>query len=373
MTSPLVARLVAEINRCTDREARAVLFAELGCYRARAGDFDEAERLRRELRAEFGDGHSIRVSILVMCLESHLLYYRELSPDARDRMARASLLSRAAGDRRLVALTSAWMAHHDFSINAYEAAFDNLRQCFEAIDADDGNAECRASLMLGDIFLFIGNPNASRNWYESARRAAVRIGDQATIGAITYNRAALLVAAARLASLSRRVTDDDKARARAEVESAINYQAVAQLRSLDHLLRTAKIGVLMLHAKYPEALAAIRLVLASSAVPAGSAQSVLLEADRIRALAETGDMTEAAQGMDRFSTEILPRFASDDRALILSSIERAASLCGDHQLSAGCAERVKTALMEHAREVEDLRCRLADYEHRQCLGRVTHS
>ena len=39
---------------------------------------------------------------------------------------------------------------------------------------------------------------------------------------------------------------------RMEVESAINYQSVAQLRSLDHLLKTAKVGVLMLQNRYLE-------------------------------------------------------------------------------------------------------------------------
>ena len=89
MTSPLVFRLLAEIDAAVDLEARAQLSGELACYWARTGEFERAETVRRQLRQTHGDGHNIRVSILIMIAEALLLYYRELSSNARDRMARA--------------------------------------------------------------------------------------------------------------------------------------------------------------------------------------------------------------------------------------------------------------------------------------------
>ena len=95
MTSPLVRRLVANIDLCHDTERRACHVAELACYWARVGEFEEAERLRTELRRDFGDCRSVRVSVLIMCIEALLMYFRELSPLARGRMAGANVLSTA--------------------------------------------------------------------------------------------------------------------------------------------------------------------------------------------------------------------------------------------------------------------------------------
>jgi hypothetical protein len=152
VTAPLV------IQERRDPEARAMLLAELACYYARIGEFEDAETMRRDLRAEFSDGHSAPVSILIMVLESLLLYFRELSPLARDRMLRANLLSKAFREKRLVLLTSAWLAHIDFNQGRFDSMATAIQSTLETIESDDGTANCRVFLVLGDAFSFCGQP-----------------------------------------------------------------------------------------------------------------------------------------------------------------------------------------------------------------------
>lgn len=362
MTSPLVRRLVASIDQCQDVEGRACYVAELACYWARVGEFGEAERLRTELRRDFGDGRSIRVSVLIMCVEALLMYFRELSPQARDRMARASLLSTAAKDPRLIALTSAWMAHIDFNLDQYESMASSIAACLSTIDADDGTADCRVSLVLGDAFLFVRSLPSSNAWYARARAAAGKIGDQAAIGALTYNRAALHVAGARFQSLNEPLPASQIKLVLAEVQSAINYQAIAHLRSLDHLLHSANIGVLILQERYLDALPQIRDVLKLSDVPSGSAQQAILQADMALALASTGQTTMALQAIESVLGTKSDSFCADDRAVIWSSVLRASQACGaTHELPRYMSE-ITAAVEQHRRTLARLAALLTPFE-----------
>ena len=245
MTSPYEARLNHRIAVAQSDIERAVSYAELGCYHARIGDFRGAESVRQNLRAEFGDGRSLVVSVLIMTLEALLLYFTELRPESRDRLLRAKLLSTAAKHPSSIAITAAWLAHVEFNAGLYREMSESIEACLTAIGSQDESAECRVSLVLGDAFLYIGREVPSRRWYDRARLAANKMGDQAAIGALTYNRAALRVSAIRMMEIEGVVPDDQLSLTRSEVNSAINYQSIAGLQSLDHLLASAKIGILI--------------------------------------------------------------------------------------------------------------------------------
>lgn len=320
MNSPLVTRLISDLAATTDIRRRALVSAELGRYWARVGEFEEAERIRLELRRDFGDGHDVRVSILIMVIEALQLYYRDLSPHARDRMARACLLSKAARDQWLIALSAAWMAHIEFNHNRFDSMVLELATSWAAMDSQNPEAECRAAIVLGDAFLFVGQTDLSQGWYERAHRAAVRQGDRAAIGAMTYNRAAFRVARARFDRICSPECALDLSLLRLDVESAINYQLVARLRSLDHLLTTTRVGLLMLQERFDEALSPIEETLASPGLPQGSAQQALLHADYALCLAKVGRESEATRhlGAEAFSRCLA--LEADDRCLALASL-----------------------------------------------------
>lgn len=326
MVSPLESRLTARIAEATDESLRGIYLAELACYCARVGDFDRAESHRVELRSVFGDGRDLRVSVLIMTLEALLLYFRELSPAARDRLLRARLLCTAAKEHRLLALTSAWLAHIDFNLDRFDEMSESIALGIRSLDADDGAAECRLALVLGDAFMYCEQEAAARHWYDRAHVSAIRLGDQAAIGAMTYNRAALRVANLRIAKVVEPSRAVDFALAKAELKSATNYQAVAGLRSLDHLLKAAQVGVLMLEDDFSSASTHIQQILDSGEVPIHSGAFHTLRADRLTCFVELGDIRSARECAVAFTDSVLKSLSPDDRVHCLAALENAETL-----------------------------------------------
>ena len=357
----MVARLEAEFRVAVDPVERGALSARLACYEARIGEFERAELRRVELRKEFGDGHSARVSILIMCLEGLLLYFKDLDPKARDRFLRANLLSTACMQNALIALTSAWLAHIDFNQGRFGTMASAIAKCFEAIDADDGSAMCRVSLVLGDSFSFVGQAPQSKAWYEHARVAANRIGDQAAVGALTYNRAALHIASARVRRLTSNLDASEIDYIDAEVRSAINYQYVARLASLDHLLSAARASVFVLQEKYQDAALAIAEVVDSAAVPAGSAELALLHADNAHCLARLGQFSRAASEAQEATSIPTHGFDADDCAVIFGALSNYSSAAGKSAEAESFGRGQQTALARHQKTIEDLMALLEPY------------
>ncbi len=362
MTSPFVKNLRAELDATVDPEAKAILLAELGCYWARVGEFDESERIRLDLRREFGDARSVRVSILVMVLEALQLYYRELSPSARDRMLRANLLSKGFHERELIAKTSAWMAHIELNGARFDAMLAELRTSISAWTAGDDATECRFSLVFGDACLIGGLPAQSQAWYERARRAANRLGDHAAVGAMTYNRAALRVARTRYERLIEDGRRVDIPLLRLDVESAINYQSVARLRSLDHLLTTTKVGLLMIQEDFASAIPLIQGLLGSSDVAPRSAQRSLLMADYAASLSAVGKCAEAASNIDSVIEALPQSIPTDDLCLILRSLCDAISRCNRDAQSGELDSQLRATILRHESITSDLRGKLLEFE-----------
>lgn len=328
MTAPYVKRLVTQIESSVDADSRAMLTAELACYWARVGEFEEAERLRAELRRGFGDGRDIRVSILIMCVEGLLLYFRELSPDALDRIARARLLSVASGQKSLIALTSAWLAHIHFNSNRYGDMAEAIGVCLNSLEKSNLPAVCRVSMLLGDAHLYSGNASSAQPWYDYARSAAVELGDHAFVGALIYNRSALRVFVARVESAAAVQPEDHIRLLAGEVQSAINYQAVARLLSLDHLLATSRVGVLMLQRKFSVAKSEIEALLSSDEISPLSSQATILKADLALCLAELQHFEASIKLVDGIRSLDLDRYDAGDRVLICASVSDTYKACG---------------------------------------------
>lgn len=362
MTSPLESKLLAKIQATADPAVRAEHVADLACYLARIGEFDRAEQFRSELRRDYGDGRDLRVSVLIMTLEALLLYFRELSPKAKDRLVRAKLLCGAGKEQQLLALTSAWLAHIEFNLGEFEAMETSIGDCINSLSADDGSAECRVALVLGDAFMHCGGPVPARRWYERARLAATKLGDQAAVGALTYNRAALRVASLRTASLTLPYENHDFALAKSELSSAINYQAVAGLLSLDHLLKAAQVGVLILEQNFNAALTAIDAIFESGSIPPTYSAQLTLKSDRARCAAELGQVDLAKSCAQGISTSEVRSLEPDDSALCFSNLARCTFLCGDISLSENFAQEMRDALRIHTERTSRLRKLVARYE-----------
>ena len=366
MTSPLEQKLLTSLNAVQGSEARALVLAELGAYWARVGERERAEQARKILRQEFGSYLNPRVSILIIVLEALQAYYGDLSPLARDRMLRASLLSKGFREQGLIALTSAWMAHIEFNHSRFDSMVTEISRAFEALaqSADDpGFTPCRLALTLGDANLFAGLAAQSQAWYEIARQEASRRGDHAAVGALTYNRAALRVARARFDALAQVESGIDRTLLRLDVESAINYQAAARLSSLEHLLASSKASLLVLQAQYEAAVEPLLQLLSGTEVPQKSAERLLLRADLALSLAQCGRLEEARVHLEEcFSSYSDVAFVlSDDQCVIASSVSESARLCAIPNAPEAWSAQLKGAIEQHSELCQRLREQLVQF------------
>jgi len=252
--SLLLSRLEARLAEATHVEDRAVLNARMASYLARIGRFDEAASLAGALRAEFADGRSAKASAWLMWTEGVLHYYSDLSPKALDRVARSQLLALALRDSDLAALSSAWKAHIEFENSRFSAMADSVKLTLMHIAPENHSAITRLCMVVADaLFLAGDNANAQR-WFMRGRESALSDGDQASIEALVYNRAAFRLAWLRAQRCIREVSPDETAALRREVESAMNLQYLTQVRALPELVKLCDARATILDGKYREAI-----------------------------------------------------------------------------------------------------------------------
>jgi hypothetical protein len=243
MSDPFIQRLQAKMQASSDPLANAECLATMACYWARSGDFARADSSCQQLRSLYGDGNYPRISMLIMCIEGLLLFFRDVSMASLDRLTRANLLCRAMGVNDVAAFSAAWMAHIYFNSDQFEEMCVSISQCLENLDSANSEARGRVAIVLSDSFLLAGNTVAERRWFKIARDAAEQLGDHTLVAALTYNRAALNAYMAQLQVLSGNAPQNSLDICHTELQSAIGYQRLAQLQSLEQLLHLVLVGI----------------------------------------------------------------------------------------------------------------------------------
>jgi hypothetical protein len=179
---------------------------------------------------------------------------------------------------------------------------------------------------------------------------------------MTYNRAALRVARARFEDVAGLDSGIDRTLLRLDVDTAVNYQSAARLKSLDHLLATSKASQLVYQYRYSEAVPVIEALLLTPAVTARSAQRRLLQADLALALASVGKVEEASRALHQFVTPEagdLP-IPSDDAAVMARSAALAFAQTGNNDEAQVWHERANRACHDHSLVCESLSSKLQD-------------
>jgi hypothetical protein len=337
---------------------------------ARLGEFESAESEIASLRSEFGDGRSGRVSIMIMCAEAQLIYYKNLGEQARDRMMRAQLLSVAGRDAMLSALTSAWLAHICFNLHRHDEMARSVKTCLDTVSGGDHEAASRLALTLGDAFYAAEQSEIGNRWYSKAHEHAVKLGDHSTIAALTYNRAAMGTFLARLAAVDAPVEPESIARLTGEVRTAINYQAIAQLTSLQALLDYSLASVHVLAGRHAEAAAILAHLVATGPSTSPIDRSLVLHCDLALCLAKSGQPDQARACIASVPLEKLTACMPDDQVVALSALVEAARICGLASQQAEATASLSAARVEHRKVVADLRASLKGFSDAESLSRI---
>lgn len=230
--SQLLAKLECQIAAAVDTELRAELMARMAAYLGRVGRFDESRSIIDELRTRYGDGHSGRVTVWIMLAEGLNYHFTDLSPKALDRVSRALVLGNAMGYRSIVALAAAWKAHIQFQSGDFESMVAALNESARNAEEQDLDSTTRRAIVLCNSYMICGERDAAQRWFELARNCAVENGDQASLEALIYNRAAFLTTWLRAESCIRPVAADSLRSVRMEIASARNFQDLIGIAAL---------------------------------------------------------------------------------------------------------------------------------------------
>ena len=256
--SKLLTQIDAQLSQAIDDARRGELLAKKAGYLARIGSFDEAQALIAEIRLKFGDGRSVRVSIWVMLAEGLLHTFREMSDEGADRIMRANALASATRDRELIASTSAWRAFTQSERSEFKGMARSLDHAFANSDSTDHEVLARLYMILGNAQMSIGDRVKAYEYYMLSRHHAIECGDQATIDAVIYNKAAFALAWQRARMCFGEVDAEYLRQLRIELMSAKAYQQMVGISALANFVQLWQARLLMLAGEFAEAVAALR-------------------------------------------------------------------------------------------------------------------
>lgn len=315
-----MAQLLTHIEKLLSSEqdpvGRAVLLARRGIYIARIGQFDEVRSIAIDLRHKFGAGQSARVTVWLMLMEGVLSLYEDISPNAFDRVKRAQFLSLAFKDRELISITSAWKAHLEFENSNFTGMAEALKLAIDTVTEDDKDANARLSMVMADALFLCGDRIQAQSWFMRSRRHAVDSGDQATIEALLYNRAAFSTAWLRCERCFFRDKPGDVSLVRMEVASARNFQQMTNITAFGHLISLCDARLLILESEFEHAIAALEAVRSRGPFASYNFDQDVIDLEISYCLLMLGRPEEALTAFRRVRGNDLGGLDMDDRLVI---------------------------------------------------------
>lgn len=252
--SQLLARLRSQHANAVDPIQRAELAARIGANLARLGDFDGARTWIAGLRTVYGDGRSGRVTVWIMLAEGLLHLYEDLSPLALDRITRAQVLGLAMRYDPVIALSSAWKAHIEFETSNFGAMAASLRVAQAHASPDEHDAHTRIAMVISNSFMLCGEERESYSWFMKGREHALKNGDQASLEALLYNRAAMALGWLRVSACNPSTGFERLQSIRSEVKSARNLQALTGIGTMENHVGLMEARLLIIDGRYSEAI-----------------------------------------------------------------------------------------------------------------------
>jgi len=311
--SQLLLRLDMQLAESADPVLRAEIQVQRACYLARIGRFEEAAEVISTVRAAYGDGTQAKISCWLMLAEGLSEYFKRLSPRAKDRIARAQLISVAIKNPALAAITSAWKAQIDFENSDFDSMSVALRTALSFAEESDHNARSRIALVISDCLYLCGDREGAQSWFMKSRSHALEAGDQATIEALLYNRAACGMASLRAESCFGPQDRELISLIKREIASARNFQSMVGNDALLCIVALCEARILILNEEFEHALTKLRAVRGSGPFASYNYSEQLVDLDIVYCLRRLGRDREALKAFEMSPALSFDGFDVDDR------------------------------------------------------------
>ena len=254
MPMRLLARLDAAIAAAADPFDVDCLRVERACYLVRQGHFEPATTELDAVRSKYDARPSPSISAWLSLADGLVSHFSEVGGAARDKMRRAHALSAAGRLMPLHALSSAWMAHMDYSRHDFESMVRHLSQALQLAHADHHAARSRANLVGALACHFAGRLDLAQPWYARSRAHANSEGDEATLSAVMFNMASIRAANLRQVAFTAQGNSPESEHALMGADSTINFDQMVGSVSLKALLPLLRAQILALQGEPAQAL-----------------------------------------------------------------------------------------------------------------------
>jgi hypothetical protein len=352
--SRLLARLDADIARTRNVIDVACLRAERAGFLARRGQFDQAQAELDSLHAQFSDRPHPAVSAWLCMVEGWMLHFGSLSAGARDKLKRAQALSGAAGLTQLQALSSAWLAHMDYSHNDLDGLVRNVSLALQLAAPDHHSARARACMVVALSYDFCDRMDLAQPWYVRSREHALAEGDETTQSALNYNISAHRVHHAMQAAVFGGDVQGQARYAEAGAECASNFDDWVGTASLDALMPMQRACIASVQGQYGDALALYEKHLEDARQQGLARLTGNYLADMAWCRWHLGDRTGARRDGHAAAQAIDASMHVDDQATTHARLGLLFGLLGEDALRTEHAARAQECWSRHRRHQDEM-------------------
>ncbi len=353
--NPFLARLDHELRSLSNTEARAQLVARSAGYLARIGDFESAKASINQIRNEFGDGRSGRVTIAVMIAEALVFHYQSLDSRAFDRIIRAQFLGRFTNDEALEAVASAWRAHFEFDHSKFREMYLSLGIAIHRTSTENNEANARIANVLCKVATLCGEEALAKAYFKSGREFALKEKDLASVEAMQHNRAAFRLAYARSRMCFQSLSKSEIDEIRTDVETAKSLQNLSGVKALSSYIALCDARMLILEEQFERAIQALKALQESGPYPEGSFTVGLINLEIMYCLGRMNKIDDVLSLLEPSSDIDLSKVDFDER-LVATWIQRQLSeidsRLGNPELS---ASRFESACKDYEESLSDLK------------------
>lgn len=328
-----LGRIDSLLQKTSSAAERGVLFARKAAYLARAGKQQQASELVAFLRSDAGIYEVHQVPIFLSIVDGLIAFFTGLEDEAYEKWRRAKALASACGYDDAVALSSAWLAHYAFGRFDFRSVRDELKSALDASSADQADCLARISLVVAECAHLAGDRARANRWYSRSRYQAEKVENDATVGSIMFNTAAMQIVNYRKTHLA---SDDGGLApelAVLEAQSAESFELLAGVRALPDLTPVLKAQAFSLAGQPAEAAVIYGQLLAGEPISSQVRSRSWLVADWGYCVLLCGDVRRALELSEEAESLLTTDIQIDDLASTYSRLAQIYASLGNRDAS----------------------------------------
>ncbi len=327
MTSRYLFALESRISQATSHAESLRLRLERASYLARLGSIVAAREEIDVIRSSNVRDDTGRTTILINIADGLCHYYQSMGGESRDRLSRAYALAIATGNLELAAQAAAWLALIAYGDYNFPEMAKHLRAS-EVAGSGDPLSQSRNDLTKALTIHLANRYDLAREWYNSARRWATVIEDDAMISAILHNMSSIWVTNIRNARLGPIATSDTAKLAQFGVSSTENFDGIVGSTSLPVITPLTRAQLLSIGGDYQHALRLYNENMDKLDIRSSSGWQKWLVVDRGWCMLQAGERSAAQTIFESTRAALHEDDHIDDRAAALSRIAQGFTVLG---------------------------------------------